>query len=58
MLSTAAMISDKAVADNERWRRDDFNAEVDYLLDWVERRYQHFEEEYGDGLENSGVQLR
>ena len=58
MLSTAAMISDKAVADNERWRRDDFYAEVDYLLDWVERRYQHFEEEYGDGLENSGVQLR
>ena len=57
MLSTAAMISERAVSDNERWGRGDFYAEVDYLLDWVERRYQHFEEEYGDGLENSGVQL-
>lgn len=37
--------------DYNKWERGDFAEEIDYLTDWVERRYDHFEKTYGD---NSG----
>ena len=36
---------------NERWREVDYWSEVNNLLDWVEKRYEHFEKTYGDGQE-------
>ena len=38
-----------AKADGERWDKSDFDAEAEYLLDWVRIRYEHSEQEYGDG---------
>ena len=34
--------------DSDRWKQDDYWTEVDYLLDWINRRYEHFEETYGN----------
>ena len=35
--------------DSERWGKDKkvFYREVKYLLDWLNKRYDYFEEEYG-----------
>ena len=44
----ADYIRDAVYRDQARWKYDtDFNEEVDYLIDWVTKRYQHFEETYG-----------
>ena len=44
----ADYIRDAVYRDQARWKYDtDFNKEVDYLIDWVTKRYQHFEETYG-----------
>lgn len=46
--SQAAYIRDAAYRDAKRWKLDtDFDEEVDYLVDWVSKRYNHFEELYG-----------
>lgn len=46
--SQADYIKDAASRDKARWKLSgDFDEEVAYLLDWVERRYNHFEEVYG-----------
>lgn len=37
--------------DYEKWGRGEYTDEVEYLTDWVGRRYRHFEMEYG-GAEN------
>ena len=41
------LIREAAIRDNEAWEADDFEKEVGYLKDWLEKRYQHFEETYG-----------
>lgn len=44
----AEMISSAVARDNKKWNERGFRKEVDYLLDWVGRRYDHFEKTYGD----------
>lgn len=34
--------------DTEKWEKDDFDAEMEYLLDWISRRYARLEQEFGD----------
>lgn len=44
----AGYIRDAAYRDEARWKlKTDFDEEVDYLIDWVAKRYTHFEEIYG-----------
>ena len=44
---TASTIREAALRDAEKWDRGDFDAEVEYLLNWIEARYTHMEEIYG-----------
>ena len=42
-------IHDAAKKDIERWKlKIDFDDEVDYLIDWVAKRFDHFEKTYGN----------
>lgn len=34
--------------DSGRWEKVDYVGDVQYLLDWVNRRYEHFEDTYGN----------
>ena len=44
----ASIIRDAAYRDQARWKlKTDFDEEVDYLLDWITKRYDHFEQTYG-----------
>lgn len=44
----ANYIRDAALRDQERWKlKTNFDDEVDYLIDWVAKRYDHFEQTYG-----------
>lgn len=44
----ATYIRDAAIRDQERWKlKTNFDEEVDYLIDWVGKRYDHFEKTYG-----------
>ncbi|MBQ3453225.1 CotH kinase family protein [Candidatus Saccharibacteria bacterium] len=52
IITTAAEIAPAAEADNARWGRGNFYENVDYLLDWLSRRYRHFEAEYGGEAKN------
>lgn len=46
--SEAEYIRSAALKDGERWKlQTNFDEEVNYLLDWVSKRYDHFEETYG-----------
>ena len=46
--SRAEYIRAAALRDQERWKlKTNFDEEVEYLLDWVSKRYDHFEETYG-----------
>ncbi|MDO4752844.1 MAG: CotH kinase family protein [Candidatus Saccharibacteria bacterium] len=46
--SQANYIRDAAHRDQERWKlKTNFDDEVDYLIDWVSKRYDHFEQTYG-----------
>lgn len=46
--SQADYIRPAAFRDQERWKlKTNFDEEVDYLIDWVSKRYDHFEEVYG-----------
>ncbi len=49
VLSEAAKVREAAEKDSERWGKDKkiFYREVKYLLDWLNKRYDYFEEEYG-----------
>ncbi|MDO5480118.1 MAG: CotH kinase family protein [Candidatus Saccharibacteria bacterium] len=50
--SQAEYIRPAALRDQERWKiKTDFNEEVDYLIDWVAKRYNHFERTYGTNAE-------
>ena len=50
---TASKIWDKAEQDNTAWERKSYLKEVDYLTDWMKKRYQHFEKTYG--IKNTSV---
>ena len=41
------LIRDEAVVNAWRWGLEDFDEEAEYLLDWVEERFDYFEREYG-----------
>lgn len=44
----AKYIKPSVLKDQERWKLTfDFDDEVDYLVDWVAKRYDHFESVYG-----------
>lgn len=44
----ADYIRPAALRDQERWKlQTNFDEEIDYLIDWVAKRYDHFEETYG-----------
>lgn len=45
--SQADYIRPAAIRDQERWKlKTDWDEEVNYLLDWITKRYNHFEETY------------
>lgn len=46
--SQAEYIKPAVLRDQERWKlKTNFDEEVDYLIDWVAKRYDHFEQTYG-----------
>ncbi len=46
--SQAKYIRPAVLRDQDRWKlKTNFDEEVDYLIDWVAKRYDHFEEAYG-----------
>lgn len=48
--SQAEYIKPAVKRDQERWKlKNNFDEEVDYLIDWVAKRYDHFEQTYGAG---------
>lgn len=50
-------IHDDALANNERWEQGDFESDFDYLYDWIDQRYEHFEQTYGGNEEHTTVEL-
>ena len=44
--SKAKSIRKEAMLDAKLWGKTDFDESVDYLVDWVKRRFDFFEEEY------------
>ncbi|MBQ6149830.1 CotH kinase family protein [Candidatus Saccharibacteria bacterium] len=52
--SQAEYIRPAALRDQNRWKlKTNFDEEVDYLIDWVAKRYDHFEQTYGANSEKS-----
>lgn len=52
--SQAKYIRNAALRDQDRWKlKTNFDEEVDYLVDWVAKRYDHFEQTYGLDAEQS-----
>ena len=47
--NTADYIRDEAIADNELWGKGDFDEEIDYLVWWVNKRFDYFDELFGWG---------
>ena len=43
----ADFVREAVRADSEKWGKGNFEEEVEYLKDWVSRRFDHFEYEYG-----------
>lgn len=41
-------IHDAAVYDSKLWGVTDLDEETDYLVDWIRKRYEHFELKYGE----------
>lgn len=55
--SQADYVRDAAYRDQKRWKlQTDFNDEVERLIDWVAKRYSHFEEIYGANSVTAGYQ--
>ncbi len=46
---TADYIRDEAIADNELWGKGDFDEEIEYLVWWVNKRFDYFDELFGWG---------
>ena len=52
--SQAEYIKPAAKRDQERWKlKTNFDEEIDYLIDWVAKRYDHFEQTYGANSQES-----
>ena len=47
--STADYIRDEAIADNELWGKGNFDEEIEYLIWWVNKRFDYFDELFGWG---------
>ena len=47
--NTADYIRDEAIADNELWGKGDFDEEIEYLVWWVNKRFDYFDELFGWG---------
>lgn len=47
--STADYIKDEAIADNELWGKGNFDEEIEYLIWWVNKRFDYFDELFGWG---------
>ncbi len=45
----AGEIYDAVIVDAKKWERKDFNEVVDEMFKWIEKRFEFFEEEYGNG---------
>ena len=43
----AALIRDEAIIDAEKWDFSDYDSNVEYLVDWIGKRFETFEEVYG-----------
>lgn len=49
----ASYIKNAALHDQSRWKlKTNFDEEVEYLIDWIEKRYDHLEEIYGVKSQN------
>lgn len=49
----AEEIAKVAEIDNEKWDKGDYYKEVNEMIEWIMKRYDFFEREYGIGLEKS-----
>ena len=47
--NTADYIRDEAVVDNELWSKGDFDDEINYLVWWVDKRFDYLDELFGGG---------
>lgn len=45
----AVQINKSALKDGEKWNKKDFVQEVERMLEWINKRYDYFEEWYGQG---------
>ena len=41
-------IREAAIIDNEKWEKEDFDNAVNEMVDWIRRRFDHLEQEYGN----------
>lgn len=48
ILETVKKIRKAAFVNEIKWEQEEFDAEVVYLLNWIQKRFQHFEIQYGD----------
>lgn len=46
----AEYIREAAIRDNEKWEKRDFDEEVEYLLWWINKRFDYFDEVFGDSI--------
>lgn len=50
-------ILEAGIIDNKTWDKGEFESETEEMIDWIEKRYDYFEYEYGDkvriGIERS-----
>lgn len=52
--SQAEYIKPATLRDQKRWKSEaNFDEEIDYLIDWVAKRYDHFEETYKISLDQA-----
>lgn len=47
ILMQASKIYESAIKDSEKWEKGDYLESVKVLLDWMNKRYDYFEREYG-----------
>lgn len=47
-LKKASVVRAAAMFDGERWGKDDFDDAVRELIDWIRKRFDYLEQEYGD----------
>ena len=52
-----AMIDEARQRDLSRWDKSDVNQESEKLINWVMRRFRHFENEYGNNCVNYDINV-